>query len=294
MAIYHMHAKVHSRSSGASSVAAAAYRAGERLSDQRSGEIHDYTRRSGVDAAEILAPDTAPEWALDREQLWNAVEASENRKDAQVAREVEVALPVELSKQQQQQLVRGFVQREFVGRGMVADVAYHDGKGENPHGHVLLTTRTLGLDGFGRKQRDWNSKELLANWREAWAQEANRALQGAGKGERIDHRTLAVQREEAIERGDRKRAEQLDRDPEIHLGKGAWMALRSGEGNERTRRNDRIATGNHEREMERGRAKEMIRAIQDKIEGLREAVRRVIDRVRGPDRGPDRGWDWGR
>ena len=287
MAIYHMHAKVHSRSSGASSVAAAAYRAAECLSDQRSGETHDYSRRSGVDAAEILAPDTAPQWTRDREQLWNAVEAAENRKDAQVAREVEVALPVELSKQQQRQLVRGFVQREFVGRGMVADVAYHDGKGENPHGHVLLTTRTLGPDGFGKKQRDWNSKELLASWREAWAQEANRALQGAGKGERIDHRSLEVQREEAIARGERQRAEQLDRDPEIHLGKAAWMALRSGRGNERTRRNDRIAFGNVAREQRREEGHAMIRAIQDRIEGLREAVRRVIDRVRGPDRGGD-------
>ena len=290
MAIYHMHAAVISRANGASAVAAAAYRSGEKLIDERTGEAHDYSRRGGVDGAEIIAPDGAPEWALDRDRLWNEAEAAEKRKDSQVVREVNVALPVELNPEQRQGLVRDFVRDEFVDRGMVADVSYHDGSSGNPHAHILLTTRELNSDGFGAKDRNWNSKELLSGWREQWAESANRALDRAGSRERIDHRTLAAQREGAIERGQTIRAEKLDRDPEIHLGKSAWMALRRGEGNERTRRNDRINAGNQERDMERSRGKEMIRSVQKKIDELRQAVQQVIDRVRGPDRGPDRGW----
>ena len=168
------------------------------------------------------------------------------------------------------------VQAEFAGRGMVADVSYHDGNSDNPHAHILLTTRELNSDGFGGKDRSWNSKELLSGWREQWAESANRALEGAGSVERIDHRTLAAQRDEAIERGQGARAEKLDRDPEIHLGKAAWMARRRGEGNERTRRNDRICDGNRAREMERGRLGRAIRALDAEIrtERIREAVAR--------------------
>ena len=291
MAIYHMHAAVISRASGASALAAAAYRSGENLIDERTGEAHDYSRRDGVDGAEIIAPEGAPDWVQDREKLWNAGEDAEKRKDSQVAREVRVALPRELDPEQRRELVREFVKAEFAGRGMVADVSYHDGNSGNPHAHILLTTRELNSDGFGAKDRSWNSKELLSGWREQWAESANRALDRAGSRERIDHRTLAAQRDEAIERGHTIRAEKLDRDPEIHLGKSAWMVLRRGEGNERTRRNDRICDGNQAREMERSRGKEMIRAIQDKIDGLRQAVQQVIDQVRGLDSGPDR---WGR
>ena len=132
----------------------------------------------------------------------------------QVAREVEVAAPVELSKEQRRELVQGFAEREFVTRGMVADIAYHDGDGSNPHAHILLTTRRLEGEGFGGKERDWNRKELLSDWRETWAREANEALERAGIGEanevleragigeRIDHRSLIVQRDEALVRGE--------------------------------------------------------------------------------------------
>ena len=276
MAIYHMHATVISRASGGSAVAAAAYRSGEKLIDARTGEQHDYSRRAGVDGAEIIAPEGAPDWVRERDRLWNSGEAAEKRKDSQVAREVRVALPRELDPQQRRELVRGFVQAEFAGRGMVADVSYHDGNSVNPHAHILLTTRELHSDGFGGKDRSWNSKELLSGWREQWAESANRALDRAGSRERIDHRTLAAQRAEAIERGQGARAEKLDRDTEIHLGKAAWMARRRGEGNARTRRNDRICAGNRAREMERGRLGRAIRALDAEIrtERIREAVAR--------------------
>ena len=276
MAIYHMHATVISRASGGSAVAAAAYRSGEKIIDERTGEAHDYSRRAGVDGAEIIAPEGAPDWVRERDRLWNSGEAAEKRKDSQVAREVRVALPRELDPDQRRELVRGFVEAEFAGRGMVADVSYHDGNSVNPHAHIMLTTRELNSDGFGAKDRSWNSKELLSGWREQWAESANRALDRAGRSERIDHRTLAAQRAEAIERGQGARAEKLDRDPEIHLGKAAWMARRRGEGNARTRRNDRICDGNRAREMERGRLGRAIRALEAEIrtERIREAVAR--------------------
>ena len=113
MAIYHMHATVISRASGGSAVAAAAYRSGEKLIDERTGEAHDYSRRSGVDGAEIIAPEGAPDWVRERARLWNSGEASEKRKDSQVAREVRVALPRELDPEQRRELVRGLCRRSL-------------------------------------------------------------------------------------------------------------------------------------------------------------------------------------
>ncbi len=169
--------------------------------DERTGAVHDYTRKSDIQHSEILAPEGAPDWSLDRPALWNAVEAAELRKDAQVAREVQIALPRELDAAAQVSLVREFVREEFVARGMVADFSLHDhiarDGGEQPHAHVMLTMRSIDGDGFGLKVRDWNSDELLVHWRERWAEVANEVLAEAGVDARIDHRTLAVQHAEA-------------------------------------------------------------------------------------------------
>ena len=219
MPIYHLNAGVVKRSEGHSAVAAAAYRAGEKLADERTGEVHDYTRRGGVNASEILAPAGAPAWALSRETLWNRVESAERRKDAQVAREVRVAIPSELSRDAGRDLVRDYVRREFVDSGMVADVAWHDEGGNNPHAHILLTMRQIDRDDFGKKVRTWNDKETLVGWREAWAEIANHALEVHGNPERIDHRTLAAQRVDAEARGDHEAALRLDRPPTMHRGK---------------------------------------------------------------------------
>ena len=276
MAIYHIQASVISRARGGSAVAAAAYRSGEKLIDERTGEQHDYSRRSGVDGSLIIAPEGAPDWVRDRDRLWNAGELSEKRKDSQVAREVRVALPRELDPEQRRELVREFAKAEFTGRGMVADVSYHDGNSGNPHAHILLTTRQLKSDGFGAKDRSWNDKGLLLRWREQWAESANRALDRAGSRERIDHRTLAEQRQEAIERGQVRRASKLDRDPQIHLGKAGAALRRRGQGNERTRRNDRICAGNRDREKERSRLVRGRWALDAEIQAvkLRVAVAR--------------------
>ena len=292
VAIYHFSAQMVSRSTGASSVAGSAYRSGECLTDERTGEQHDYRQRDDLDGAEILTPSHAPDWAQDRARLWNTVEATERRKDAQVAREVRVAIPRELQPSDGRALVRDFAQSAFVDRGMVADIAYHGGQGENPHAHILLTTRSLTPEGFGQKDRSWNSKELLTQWREDWAAHANQALAQRGRPERIDHRTLAVQRDEALARGDTARAETLDRDPEIHLGRSAWMMERSGEDNERTQRNERIVDGNREREQQRGNGHAMIHAIQEQIQALHRAVQRAIEEA--VERVRDRGWDMSR
>ena len=282
MAIYHFNAQIVSRSTGASAVAGAAYRSGERLTDERTGETHDYRRRDDLDGAEILTPRGAPEWAQDRARLWNEVEEAERRKDAQVAREVRVAIPRELRQEERRKLVRDFAQSAFVDRGMVADIAYHGGKGANPHAHIMLTTRKLTQEGFGQKDRSWNSKELLASWRQGWAEHANQTLERAGRGERIDHRTLVVQRDEAVDRGDLERAEKLDRDPEIHLGRAAWMMARSGEWNERTSRNNGAAFYNKAREYQREEGRSAIREIQKEIQ---QVMRWAAEQIRNLGRG---------
>jgi len=193
MAIYHLSAKIVSRKDGRSAVAAAAYRSGENLYDQHVGRTFDYTRKAGVEYWEILAPAEAPGWVYDRQSLWNAVEEVEKRKDAQLAREVEIGLPVELSKDQQIVLLRDFVKNTFVSQGMVADVALHLDNDKNPHAHVMLTTRGISPDGFGPKRRDWNARTELLAWRADWANTANEHLAQAGLDIRIDHRTLEAQ-----------------------------------------------------------------------------------------------------
>jgi Ti-type conjugative transfer relaxase TraA len=193
MAIYHLSAQVVSRKTGRSAVAAAAYRSSEHLYDQRVGIAFDYTRKEGVEYSEILAPPEAPSWVHDRQSLWNAVEKVETRKDAQLAREIEIGLPVELSKDQQVALLRNFAKDTFVCQGMVADVSLHLDNEKNPHAHVMLTTRSISPDGFGLKQRDWNARTELLSWREGWANTANEHLARAGLDIRIDHRTLEAQ-----------------------------------------------------------------------------------------------------
>jgi hypothetical protein len=246
MAIYHLRATMISRSQGRSATAAAAYRVAERIEDRRTGLTFDYAARGGVDHTEILAPDHAPDWVRDRSELWNRVEESETRKNSQVAREVRVALPDELTHAQRLELVREFVRGQFVDRGMVADIALHapgrEGDERNHHAHILLTTREVDTGGFTTKNRDWNKVEVLEGWREAWARDSNAALEQGGIEDRVDHRTLVAQRDEALElaaaareRGDEAaelhetvRAMSLDRPPLPQLSLGAWQLKERG------------------------------------------------------------------
>ncbi len=195
MAIYHLSvsAKIVSRAQGRSVVGAAAYRSATAIHDRRLGQTFDYTRKAGVEYSEILAPSEAPAWMHDRDQLWNAVEQVERCKDAQLAREIEIGLTVELDRNEQIPLLRDFVRSTFVSKGMVADVALHLDKPENPHAHILLTTRELTATEFGAKRRDWNARAELMEWRKGWAATANEHLAQTGLDRRIDHRTLEAQ-----------------------------------------------------------------------------------------------------
>ena len=197
MAIYHLSVKVISRSAGRSAVAAAAYRSAGRLHDERIDRTHDFTNKGGVVHSEVLLPEGAPEHLTDREQLWNAVEAVEKRKDAQLSREVEFAIPRELDQAEGIRLAREFVEREFVERGMIADLNVHwdigtDGLAK-PHAHVMLTMREVDEGGFGAKVRDWNRTELVEHWRERWAEHVNERLAELDIDARIDHRSLEAQ-----------------------------------------------------------------------------------------------------
>ena len=197
MAIYHFSAKVISRSAGSSAVASAAYRSAGRLHDDRLDRSHDFTNKAGVVHSEVMLPDAAPERFGDRSTLWNDVEATELRKDAQLSREIEFAIPRELNQQQGVELARDFVRQEFVERGMVADLNVHwdigaDGLAK-PHAHVMLTMREVSEDGFGPKVRDWNRTELISAWRERWADHVNERLASLDIDARIDHRSLEAQ-----------------------------------------------------------------------------------------------------
>jgi len=242
-AIYHCSIKIISRGKGKSAVAAAAYRAGEKITNDFDGVTHDYTRKGGVVHTEILLPENAPAAYRNRAALWNAVEKSEKAKNAQLAREIELAIPQELTREQGISLVREYVREQFVNAGMCADTCIHD-KGEgNPHAHVMLTVRPLNNDGsWGAKQRkayildkngnkiydrkkrtykcstvpttDWNETTKAEEWRSAWAEICNRTLERNGQAERVDHRSY-----------ERQGIEQI---PTVHLGTAAFQMEKRG------------------------------------------------------------------
>ncbi|MBE7734360.1 Ti-type conjugative transfer relaxase TraA [Devosia faecipullorum] len=197
MAIYHLHVKVIGRKAGSSAVASAAYRSGSRLRDERIDRVQDFSNKRGVVHSEILLPENAPEAWSDRERLWNDVEAFELRKDAQLAREVEFAIPREMTQAQGIELARDFAQVDFVDQGMIADLNVHWDIGEDgmpkPHAHVMLTMREVDEDGFGKKVRDWNRTEMVEQWRERWAEHVNERLAELDIDARIDHRSLEAQ-----------------------------------------------------------------------------------------------------
>ena len=242
MAIYHFSAKVISRSAGRSAVAAAAYRSADRLHDERLDRDHDFTNKSGVVHSEVLLPDNAPNEWRDRERLWNDVEAFEKRKDAQLAREIEFAIPREMNQQQGIELARDFVQSEFVDAGMIADLNVHWDVGANgepkPHAHVMLTMREVVVDengeaGFGQKVRDWNRTELVEQWRERWAEHVNTRLAELDIDARIDHRSLEAQG--------------IDLEPQDKIGPAASRMEGRGLEIERIEQHRAIARANGER-----------------------------------------------
>ena len=280
IAIYHCSIKIVSRGKGKSAVAAAAYRSGEKLTNEWDGLTHDYTKKGGVVHSEILLPAHAPPAFSDRSTLWNSVELSEKSNNAQLAREVEIALPVELSREEQTRLVREYCSSQFVSKGMIADFNLHDTGGGNPHAHILLTMRPLDekgawlpkskkeyvFDENGEKIRlpsgryktrkvdlvDWNNRENAEIWRRAWADLANEFLAQNNRPERIDHRSYERQGVEKI--------------PTVHVGVSATQMEKKGIVTERGELNRNIMAANRIlREIRR-----LVRGLKDWIAELKE------------------------
>ena len=287
IAIYHCSIKIVSRGKGKSAVAAAAYRSGEKLTNEWDGLTHDYTKKGGVVHSEILLPAHAPPAFSDRSTLWNSVELSEKSNNAQLAREVEIALPVELSGEEQTRLVREYCSSQFVSKGMIADFNLHDTGGGNPHAHILLTMRPLDekgawlpkskkeyvLDENGEKIRlpsgryktrkvdlvDWNNRKNAEVWRRAWADLANEFLAQNNRPERIDHRSYERQG--------------IDQIPTVHVGVSATQMEKKGIVTERGELNRNIKAANRIlREIRR-----LVRGLKDWIAELKERKTALLE-----------------
>ncbi|EAP3801689.1 MobA/MobL family protein [Salmonella enterica subsp. enterica serovar Lille] len=199
MAIFHLDFKIVKRSEGMTSVAKAAYHARTRITDDRIGETYDFSHRSDLHGHIILAPVSAPAHIVESSSaLWNEVERVERQNNGQTARYFDVAIPVELNNDDKKKLVAEYCQKNFVDKGMIADIAFHDLDSNNPHAHVMLTLKTIAATGFGKKDRSWNDKKMMLQWRESWATMSNSYLETAGREERIDHRSLRTQCADAL------------------------------------------------------------------------------------------------
>lgn len=273
---------------GFSATAAIAYRSGGIVTDYRTGEVHDYTRKRRIGHTEIVLPPGAPSWASHREALWNAVEAAEARKDARLMHEFIVALPHGLTPEQEIAMVRDLAQSVADRHGLPVDFAIHgddpkkwDGSAKGivgKHAHFAMPTRELTPEGFSKiKGREFIDRKLgpktLRYWREQWALIGNTHMERAGLDERWDHRTLSVQREDALERGDIAAAEELDRLPGVHIGAAATALERQGIDTYWGNLNRIILAQNAERRLghERKRIKESMAALERRLAELRSA-----------------------
>jgi hypothetical protein len=258
---FHCSVKPISRSAGRSVVAAAAYRCGECLHDELTDQIHDYTRRSGVEAAFIVAPEHAPQWAHDWGKLWNGAEAAEVKKNARTAREIELALPASVSAQEREKIVRkvaGFLVERY---GVAVACALHEpgrhGDHRNYHAHILITTRRMEAGGLGKKTRELDDRKTgrqeITNIRFFAAAVINESLASAGSSERVDPRSNK-------ERG-------IELIPSRHLGVEAAAM-------ERKKKRSRL--GDLNRDIEASNQK--ITALQKE----RAALDKAIEREREP------------
>ena len=278
MAIYHLSIKIISRGKGKSAVAASAYRSGEMIKNEYDGVVHDFTRKGGIAHTEILLPQNAPQEFLDRGTLWNSVEKIEKSKNSQLAREIEVALPKELDREKQINLVREYVKENFVKVGMCADIALHDKNDGNPHCHILLTMRPLNEDTtWGAKSKkeyifdengekvklkngnyktrkinttDWNEQDKAEEWRKAWADITNKYLEENSIQDKVDHRSYQRQGIEQI--------------PTIHMGVSATQMEKKGIATDR---------GNINREIKHHN--KILREISRRIKALLNWIRGI-------------------
>ena len=276
MAIYHLSIKIISRGKGKSAVAAASYRSGEKIKNEYDGIVHDFTRKGGIAHTEILLPQNAPQEFSDRGTLWNSVEKIEKSKNSQLAREIEIALPKELNREKQIELVREYVKENFVKVGMCADIALHDKNDGKPHAHILLTMRPLNedktwgakskkeyiLDENGEKVKlkngnyktrkintvDWNEQDKAEEWRKTWADITNKYLEENSIQEKVDHRSYQRQGIEEI--------------PTIHLGVSASQMEKKGIATDRGNINREIRKQNRLLQEIKLRIKALMRWIR--------------------------------
>lgn len=234
MAIFHFSMKNIGRSDNRSAVAAAAYRAGTTLVDESTDQIHNYSKKQGVFHAEIIAPDESPFWVRDRLTLWNAVQQANFRKNARFCKEINIALPKEITHEAKLALVREFVGDEIVRRfGLVCDVYYHDFTTHNPHVHLMIPLRVADADDFGERVKEIDGRRTVYELRSAWATHANCYITAAGVRE-IDERSNKTQG--------------IKREPEIHLGASAWALEQRGIKTELGNKNRDIREINREQE----------------------------------------------
>ncbi|HEL0008519.1 TPA: MobA/MobL family protein [Streptococcus equi subsp. zooepidemicus] len=290
MAIYHLCIKIISRGKGKSAVAASAYRSGEKIKNEYDGIVHDFTRKGGIVHTEILLPQNAPQEFSDRGTLWNSVEKIEKSKNSQLAREIEIALPKELDREKQIELVREYVKENFVKVGMCADIALHDKNDGNPHAHILLTMRPLNkdktwgakskkeyiLDENGEKVKlkngnyktrkintvDWNEQDKAEHWRKAWADITNKYLEKNSIQEKVDHRSYQRQGIEQI--------------PTIHLGVSATQMEKKGIATDRGNINREIK---HQNKILREIARR-IKALLNWIRGIGKEERAETENIK--------------
>jgi len=278
MAIYHLSAQVISRGYGHSAVHAAAYRARCEIADSRTGLVHDYGRKAGELLFEgIYAPKDAPEWARDRAQLWNHVEAFEKHRRAELAREFVIALPHELTLDQGRYALQDWVRENFTRKGLIADVTIHapgrEGDERNVHAHVMVVTRKLDGSEFIRTKERFDTysekaeakKAELETLRESWARTGNRHLERHGFEPSLDHRTLEAQG--------------IEREPTIHMGKAATAIEREGTSSELGDVNREIKVENDRRVIDLA-ADPRFRG--EAMRDAREAARGRVDDIRPP------------
>jgi len=240
IANFHCSVQTLSRGKGQSAVAAAAYRSGERLHDRYYGMTYDYTKKGGIVHNEIILPSNAPPEFYDRETLWNAVEDSEKRKNSRIAREVEIALPHELTLTDQIRLTKIYIIDNFINKNMCADFSVHDKNG-NFHSHILLTTREINERGFQKKNRNWDKRENIELWREEWANAQNKIFEQRELKIKVSHKSYVRQN--------------IRREPTKYLGRASKQLEKHNIKSERGNENRIIIERNAEREQKRIREK---------------------------------------
>lgn len=285
MAIYHNSTKIISRGNGRSAISSASYRSAEKIKSEYDNQTYDFTRKTGVVYSEIMLPPQAKEEFKNRTFLWNEVEKIESSKNSQLAREVEVALPKELNREEQIQLVRNYVKDNFVNNGMCADVNIHDKGDGNPHAHIMLTMRPIKENGeWGAKAKkeyildkngekiklksgqykskkiettNWNTKEFLQSYRKDWADKINEQLKEKGINERVDHRSY---KEQGIEK-----------EPTIHEGYIARKMEKRGEVSDRMEINREIKEQNNKLDE----INKELKIDMQKLEELKREIERI-------------------